>query len=252
LIQDKESQIGTQSTEVGDLRNKLTNLESSVQQQQAQYQQQIPQNPYGQPPQYGGGQPMPQYGQPAQQPYGQPEHGLPDTDFPNAGETRQMVEQRLQNYEMQRQQQEAQRLQYDAQNAFVEGRDSAFKENPELFKGIENEIVQGMQGYWAMNQGNPSLATSLRNKDTWLKAARFMRVERGEFDVLKAPQGNPMAHTQTEVPGQVKNTEQEKTVVFNAEQDEMFAGLGKAAGITKEEAADGVKERRAERERNNQ
>ena len=76
---------------------------------------------------------------------------------------------------------------YDRQSrAHRDGFSSAVAANPKLFEGIENEVSDSV--FTAFNpyvmQGN-DMSDELRKTDTWTKVAKYMRVDRGEYDYLK-------------------------------------------------------------------
>ena len=239
IIKEKESQIGKQSTEVGDLRSRLDALERQQQQAANFYQQ--PVHPYGMVGQY-----------PPQQ---EPAPTYSSDDYIPAGEVQKIIDQRLGQAEQNRLLMETQRQAVEAQSAFYSGRE-AMKSNPKWFDGIENDVESVIYGNYIASQSTstPMSIHQLRDPKTWEKAAAWVRINRGEYDKLQRTQGKPMAHTPTETPSQAKPVEEEvDQMEWTPEKEALYRGLGidkyGKRIATKEEIAELMREEKADRER---
>ena len=84
---------------------------------------------------------------------------------------------------------------------FATGRGTAMKNNPELFRGIENQLEKGMWQYY--QKGNVSV-DELRDSKTWENGARMIHMANENFDRIVPAKVIPVTPTETEKPGTVK------------------------------------------------
>ncbi len=124
---------------------------------------------------------------------------------------------------------------------FFTTKDRVYRNNPELFAGIEGEveavITQGFRG------GNIN-ADAVGNDKTWETAAAMIAYEKGDIDRLakvKRPKIEAMKDTGSgAIPGQVKETKSTQMLDVNLD-DEMIQEYMKQRGITREKAIELIK-----------
>ena len=97
---------------------------------------------------------------------------------------------------------QAQKTLYDrCSRAHSDGFAAAKAANPQLFEGIESDV--GDSVFAAFNpyvmQGN-DMSDELRKPETWTKVAKYMRVDRGEYDYLKGNTIEPVSNDPTQRP----------------------------------------------------
>jgi hypothetical protein len=98
--------------------------------------------------------------------------------------------------------QESQRLLFDkVSRAHKDGFTAAQAAYPKLFEGIESDVNDNV--FAAMNpyvlQGH-DVSGELGKQETWVKVAKYLRVDRGELDYLKGDTIEPVATDLTERP----------------------------------------------------
>jgi len=81
---------------------------------------------------------------------------------------------------------------------FATGRSKSMQDNPELFKGIEKQIENGMWQYY--KSGRVS-ADELRDPETWENGARILHMANKDWDRIVPPKVVPVSPTETEIPG---------------------------------------------------
>ena len=82
---------------------------------------------------------------------------------------------------------------------FAIGRSEAMKANPELFKGIERQLEQGMWNYW---KANKITIDELGRSKTWENGARMIHMANEDYEriVPRKPVIDPVSSAQTETP----------------------------------------------------
>jgi len=107
---------------------------------------------------------------------------------------------------------------------FATGRGEAMKANPELFKGIEKRVEEGM---WAYYKAKRITAEELAKPRTWADGARMVHMANEDYERIVPPKIVPLSPTPTETPGAAKKVlTEEKPIQFNPDQREMIRGLG--------------------------
>jgi len=167
-----EGQLGKQAEEVGQLRNTAEYWRQQVSQQQAyqpnQWEMQSPYNPYGYPQQ------------------------KPITDESFLTEPVQTVQRLmadgLSRIEANRQRDVMIQRQQDAAGSVMEGFATAQRINPEVFKGIENEVRNTM-GAWVF-QGSV-LPYNARNPENWELLAKVIHMQKGQYDRITPKKTTP-------------------------------------------------------------
>jgi hypothetical protein len=107
---------------------------------------------------------------------------------------------------------------------FAVGRSEAMKSDPELFKGIERQLEEGMWAYWKAKKIS---VEELARTKTWINGARMIHLANEDLDRLVPPKIVPLSPTPTEKPGAAKpDLPEEKPIQFNPDQRDMIRGLG--------------------------
>jgi hypothetical protein len=136
---------------------------------------------------------------------GQPESSAtPDVrfDYDNpVPSVQQVVQTELQKYEEKRKKMAEEREYKEATVNYAGGRNAALKSNPDLFRGIERQVEQGV---WQAYQGKWVGAHDLKDPKTWENAARLIHMNNEDYDRLVPPKVNPVPPTPTERPGATK------------------------------------------------
>ncbi|MCK9597890.1 MAG: hypothetical protein M0R06_02545 [Sphaerochaeta sp.] len=179
-----------------------------------------------------------------QQPqYRQPQPQMPEFDITNPAPyinhlAEQMVEQRLaerlgardrflQDYQAR----ENQRIAQEAQINYIEGRDAALNQNPDLFGGIEADVEQAVRN--SVKQGIITPAM-LRSPRTWIRAAQVLRLERDEVD--KIATRRPVKPVEVEKPGRPSTFSEDDIFLSDADREEM-----RRFGISEQEAKENIR-----------
>ena len=168
-----EGQLGKQAEEVGQLRNTAEYWRQQASQPQAYqpqpWEMQSPYNPYG----YQGQQ-------------------KPVTDEAFLTEpvqtVQRMMDAGLSRIEANRQRDAQIQRQQEAYTSVTEGFGLAQRLNPELFKGVEQDTQRAMSQLVAYGYVLPS---SARNPENWEKAARFIHMEKGNYDRIAPKRTTP-------------------------------------------------------------
>lgn len=84
---------------------------------------------------------------------------------------------------------------------FATGRSKSMEGNPELFRGIEKRIEEGMWQYY--KSGRVS-ADELRDPETWENGARILHMANKDWDRIAPPTVTPVSPTLTETPDTAK------------------------------------------------
>ena len=84
---------------------------------------------------------------------------------------------------------------------FATGRSKSMEGNPDLFRGIEKRIEEGMWQYY--KSGRVS-ADELRDPETWENGARIIHMANKDWDRIAPPKITPVSPTPTETPGAAK------------------------------------------------
>lgn len=170
-LEEKESFIGRQSKEIGDLRGELGYLRTMMEGLQSGRQQ---------------------------EPEPAPQVGTPQFNWENPAESvNRLIEERLKAAEAQRQRTDQERRAREAQVNYYEGKESAYKSDKYLYEGIEQEVERAV--YESYRNGILN-ERSLASPETWKTAAQLIRLRKGEFDRLKPPATKPMTAPQSETP----------------------------------------------------
>ena len=90
---------------------------------------------------------------------------------------------------------------------FATGRSKSMEGNPDLFRGIEKRIEEGMWQYF--KSGRVS-ADELRDPETWENGARIIHMANKDWDRIAPPKITPVSPTPTETPGTAKVTPSEE------------------------------------------
>lgn len=114
----------------------------------------------------------------------------------------------------------------------------AYRQDPELFKGIEQDVQNAMYAAFA---GNKISAEDLGNEQMWALIARNVRWMRGEEDVR--PRRSPSVKSTGNVPSEVKETPPGSSST-DIKFDEKTYQMMKAFGLTEEEAKKIIQEER--------
>jgi len=108
-----------------------------------------------------------------------------------------IVQQRIKEYEERQKAENQKRDEAEAKANYLEGRDSAYKQNKRLFEGIEQNVDNLLYESYRMGAVSKQ---SLRNPKTWERAAQLVWLEKGDVSKI-APSGpRPVTATQTENP----------------------------------------------------
>lgn len=84
---------------------------------------------------------------------------------------------------------------------FATGRSKSMEGNPDLFRGIEKRMEEGMWQYY--KSGRVS-ADELRDPETWENGARILHMANKDWDRIAPPKIVPVSPTSTETPGAAK------------------------------------------------
>jgi hypothetical protein len=140
-------------------------------------------------------------------------------------------DQYLQQMEQQRQAQEQQRIMSEAQVNYLEGREAAMGQNPELFEGIEADVETAIRQSFASRIISPAM---LRSPKTWNMAAKVLRIERGEDDKLATRRSvKPVG---VEKPGRSASIEDDEIILDEQDRKEM-----REQGWTEKEAKENIR-----------
>lgn len=113
----------------------------------------------------------------------------------------QVIQRELKKDKDSREKGEKEREYQRASMNFATGRSRSMKDNPELFKGIERQLEQGMWGYY--QKGNVT-ADELRDSKTWENGARMIHMANEDYDRIVPPKVTPVSSTPTEKPNTAK------------------------------------------------
>lgn len=94
--------------------------------------------------------------------------------------------------------------------AYRQGRDLAYRQEPELYRGIERDVEQRIYDTysWLAEKGT-SVKDYVGNPGIWKKAAQNIRLEREEYNHLIPRKSPPMSATSTETPQPAKMSSSE-------------------------------------------
>ena len=124
---------------------------------------------------------------------------------------------------------------------FATGRSEAMKTNPELFRGIEKRVEEGM---WAYYKAKRITAEELAKPRTWADGARMVHMANEDYERIVPPKIVPLSPTPTEKPGAAKTVlPEEEPIQFNPDQREMIRGLG-GKDLTDKEVTEMAKKER--------
>jgi hypothetical protein len=169
------------------------------------YYQQMMQQGQHPGPQQGMGQP-PQPGQASAQP-NQEKFNLDWEDLP--GSIERIVDGKINQTVSQYQEQQKQSNYQRSTQTFnqMTANKEFMKNNPELFKGIENEVVQAVgNAFHGRAQAGEDVSSALSDPNTWETVARFLKVQKGDFTGLMPEKNNaPMQAGETETPRANRN-----------------------------------------------
>jgi len=206
-LEEKESFIGRQANELGELRKTTSYLQSLVEQvQQERAREPVEPSPAG-------------------------TRKKINWDDPDSS-IEQLVEEKLAAKESQRQKFEGELRAREAYSAAQDGFTRAVKENPRLYEGIEEKVRNAMQMSW--QRGIFTQPWELRNPEAWHSAAALMRFQSKEFDKIAPPAPTPTRPTPTETPtGRPINTEE-----VSVEIDEETLRWGRGQGLTEKQISE--------------
>jgi len=196
MVLDTRKKLGEKGQETGE---KLKSLEEELKAEK-EYRRQREDEArlaelYQQQPSYTGIDP---YGQPIPQ-----EPAKPRKQF-NYEDPYGSMEEYLAEREKRQQQQAHVAARYNATEegklSFQEGRQKAFRLDPDLYKGIEREVEQRIfNAYAPLAQGGMSVKQYVGNPDVWRQTAANVRLQSGEFELVPK-KTRPMKATPTETP----------------------------------------------------
>ena len=202
-LEEKESFIGRQTNEIGDLRSKLGYLQSQI-----EAQERFRERPVEQPPVEGT------------RPKFDLDRFLADPE--NAVE--QIVNARLRFSEAQRERQDTERRAQVAYSNFTNAWGRATKEDPKLYEGIESVVQDTVKNSYRSGIVNEYSITP----ETIKMAAQMIRLQRGENKYFAPPQVSPVHPTASETPGARPMRQEELSV----EIDEATRRFAKERGLT--------------------
>jgi hypothetical protein len=133
-----------------------------------------------------------------------PESQIPDVQFNYDNplpSIQEVVQRELKKDREAREKTEKEREYQRASMNFATGRSKAMKDNPDLFRGIERQLEQGMWGYF--QKGNVT-SDELRDPETWENGARMIHLANKAYDRIVPPKVEPVSSTPTEVPSAAK------------------------------------------------
>lgn len=183
------------------------------------------------------------FAQQLNQQYRQPQPQMPEFDITNPAPyinhlAEQMVEQRLADrlgardrYLADIQARENQRIAQEAQINYIEGRDAALSQNPDLFGGIEEVVEQAVRNSVKSGIISPAM---LRSPKTWIRAAQVVRLERDETD--KIATRRPVKPVEVEKPGRPSSFSEDDIFLSDADREEM-----RRFGISEQEAKENIR-----------
>jgi len=170
-----EKRLGSQSEEVGQLRDKLSYMQGMVEQgfQRPQAQEATP-------------------------PPGPKWNIDPDAFFQKPVDNVDMiVQQRIKEYEERQQAENKRRDEEEAKSNYQEGMDMAYRQNKRLYEGIEQATANLVYESYRRGAINKS---SLRNPKTWEMCAKNIWLAKDDLSRLVSPSLRPVTATQTESP----------------------------------------------------
>ena len=134
---------------------------------------------------------------------GKPE-GQPDIQFNYDNplpSIEQVVERAIKKDRETRDKAEGEREYQRASMNFATGRSEAMKSNPELYKGIEKRLEEGM---WAYYKARKITAEELARPRTWADGARMIHMANENYDRIVPSKVTPVSSTPTEKPDSAK------------------------------------------------
>jgi hypothetical protein len=199
MLQETKKKLGEQGKDFGEraktLEDKIAGLEAYRQQTEDERRMYEMYN-----------QPQPQ--QPQYQP--QPE------DKPTFDYERPLAS--IESYLQQREKQQAtqnqaivrQKTINEGKFAFQQGRTLAYRDDPELYRGIERDVEQRVYQTYApfANQG-VAVDKFVGDPSIWRKVAQNVRIEREEYDYLRPKKQPPIRPTPSDVPNPAQRQTQE-------------------------------------------
>jgi hypothetical protein len=201
-LEEKESFIGRQTNEIGDLRSKVGYLQS-----QMEALERLRERPVGQPPAEGT----------------RPKFNWEDPDT----SIEQIVQSRLKAAENQRMQQDTERRAQVAYSNFTNSWNQAMKSDPKLYDGIEGIVQETVKNSYRSGIVNEYSITP----DTIKMAAQMIRLQRGENKYFAPPQVTPVQPTASETPGARPMRQEELSV----EIDEGTRRYAKERGLSEKQ-----------------
>ncbi len=248
ILKEKESFIGKQTNEVGDLRNKMSEIENQIAFNQQFGQQQSPQQPNPLDTQYGN------FEQPSQEP-----------SFPSEDEAPSDFYDNPKKYFLQWKKEDDERKQAEWQKKDTEIRGHIFKakpfleqakkESPNLFSGLtEQDMETALYNGLANKLVSPY---ALGDTKTYKQAAMWIQGEKTNYNFNPASTApTPVQPTATEgYAGNKPQTEPPEPVNFGMGAKVMIQGMGKEMtklGLdapAEEEVAELVREERKDKRR---
>ena len=223
IVKDQDSYVGEKNQEIGDLKKRMDEFETSQPRQEQGF------GDYGQQPQA-----------PVTPPPTEPEEApvKPKFDWDNPSSyVDEAVNRGLEVKEKQVLQAQFNQNLHRAQTAFEQGK-RVMTKHPTVFNGIEKEVEKqvGEFYYPYLQQGQP-VDQYLTDEDMWLKTAQHIRLNRGEFDKLKPDVSSAVKPTVTETPSQTTKTDSGSPVIELEPVDRVFA---KNMGLTDKEAKENI------------
>ena len=198
-LEEKESFIGRQTNEIGDLRSKLGYLQS-----QLEAQERFRETPVERPPTEGTRTKF-------------------NWDDPETS-VEQIVQARLKAAEEQRTRQDTERRAQVAYSNFTNSWNQATRSDPKLYEGIEDVVRDTVKNSYRSGIVNEYSITP----DTIKMAAQMIRLQRGENKYFAPPQVSPVRPTESETPGARPMRQEELSV----EIDEPTRRFAKERGLT--------------------
>jgi hypothetical protein len=204
ILEEKERELGQRSTDIGDLRARITSLETS--QQTVGVEDRPSDDPYTFKPQSGPvvGGPTPAGPGPSGVPGLPPGFDLSkvEWDYEKPVESTAKVATALmaaQNFGQSIKEHNVNTAR--AKSAFDRGFKAAFSKNKKLMSGIEKRVKDDVYGFYNqfLQQGIP-VDDVLITDEPWVKAAQNIRLGAGEYDKIVPDKPKPVAPTITEHP----------------------------------------------------
>jgi len=221
IVKDQDSHIGERNQEIGDLKSRVDDIETS---------QSRPDQKFGD---YGK-----QQQEPPTPPPPKPEEKPSKFDWDNPdGSVDKAVDRRFAEGEKQVLQASFNQNLHRAQTAFEQGK-RVMEKHPTVFKGIEKDVEKqvGEFYYPYLQQGQP-VDQYLTDDDMWLKTAQHIRLNRGEYDKLRPDTSSAVKPTITETPSQTTKDDSGSPVIELEPSDRAFA---KNMGLTDKEAKENI------------